>query len=213
MPGIVPNPTLIFRIVHISNLKHLLKYGICTKTHENADPEYIDIGDKSLIDNRDKHQVKVIPPGGKLGDYVPFYFGPLSPMLLKIKNGTNGITMRPQKDIVYLVCNLNSILEACPQWCFTDGQAKNEITAFYNNKADLDKIDWEMVDQHYWSNTEEDLDRMRRKQAEFLIKEHVPVHCILGIATYNEEANESVRNIMANLGIKIPTGVRNNYYY
>lgn len=64
-----------------------------------------------------------------------------------------------------------------------------------------------------WKNNEEDFDRMRRKQAEFLVKDHVPVNCIGGIIVYNEEKKIHVQHIIDKLKLTIPVKVNTNYYY
>lgn len=66
-----------------------------------------------------------------------------------------------------------------------------------------------------WNNNEEDYDRMRRKQAEFLVKEHVPVKCIGCIIVLNEEKRIFVQNLVDTLLPKIPVRVNpdNKYYY
>jgi hypothetical protein len=179
MPGQQPNYIWVFRILHIDNVEYLLTHGICTRSHPQADPGYIDIGDTGLIAQRHDYPVNIIPPNGVLGDYVPFYFGPLSPMLLNIKTGFRGITQRPQEDIVYIACSVDTIVKHCAEWCFTDGHAKTSITTFYNDLANLGEVDWNLVYERYWKNTEDDFDRIRRKQAEFLVKGHVPVNCVV----------------------------------
>src|SRR5258708_24880319 len=108
MSGQKPKEPRVFRIVHIDNVEYLLTHGMFTKTHKKADPAYINIGDTGLIAQRNTYQVAIDPPNGVLGDYVPFYFGPLSPMLLNIKTGYRGITMRPQAEIVYVCCKINT---------------------------------------------------------------------------------------------------------
>lgn len=55
-----------------------------------------------IIDKRTNKLVEVIPPGGVLGEYVPFYFSGHSPMLLNITTGLN-VNRVLQKDIVFLV--------------------------------------------------------------------------------------------------------------
>jgi hypothetical protein len=215
MPGQIPNPVRLYRIVHIDNLGYLLRKGFFTRIHVDADPNYINIGDTDLIAKRNDYPVKVNPPNGLLGDYVPFYFGKLSPMLLKIKDGNKGVTKRTQNEIIYIVCNLEDILHYCEEWCFTNGHAKTAISDFYNDLRNLDEVDWDIVNSRYWSNSEEDFDRMRRKQAEFLIKNHVSVSCIKGIITYDSESKILVENIISNLALNIPVVVNpsNSYYY
>jgi len=200
-------------MIHIDNVEHVLVNGICARTHPNADPHYINIGDSGLIANRNVYGVKVIPPGGVLGEYVPFYLGPHSPMLLKIRDGNGGVTRRPQSDIVYLLCKMNDVVAACPEWCFTNGHAKMEITEYYKDVKDLDNVDWNMVSERYWRNNDDDFDRMRRKQAEFLVKHHVPTACIAAIATYNATAQQAVEAVIKKLGVNIPVRAKSNLYY
>jgi hypothetical protein len=144
MPGQVPDKIRLFRLVHRDNVAHLLRHGLCTRAHPQADPDYISIGDNHLIGQRDDYLVGINPPNGHLGAYIPFYFGPLSPMLLNIKTGFRDIMPRPQNEIVYICCELRQIVATCAAWCFTDGHAKNSITAFFNDLANLDKVDWDM---------------------------------------------------------------------
>lgn len=212
MPGKIPNVIQVFRIVHIDNMEYLMRHGMFTRDNGNADPNYINIGDPELIINRSVYRVKIDPPNGLLGEYVPFYFGPLSPMLLRIRDGY-GVTKRPQEDIIYVVCKVKDVISKCKNWCFTDGHAKKEITEFYNHTDDFYKIDWNMVNERYWRDNEDDFDRMRRKQAEFLVKDHVPVSCIGAIVVYNNKAKGVVENIMDDLGLTIPIRVNRNFYY
>ncbi len=43
----------LFRIIHISNITHLLKYGITHKNSPNANKSFKNIGDPSLIQLRE----------------------------------------------------------------------------------------------------------------------------------------------------------------
>lgn len=216
MPGQQPNIVRVFRMVHIDNVEYLLTHGMFTRNHELADPNYINIGDTGLISQRNTYPVYITPPNGVLGDYIPFYFGPLSPMLLNIKTGHRGITKRPQDEIVYIVCRVNFIVENCEEWCFTDGHAKDlMVTEFYNDLNDLNKIHWDVVNLRYWYPIEEFMDRQVRKQAEFLVKFHVPVNCISGIVVLNEARKTFVEEIVTRLGLAIPVRVNpnNQFYY
>ena len=204
----------LFRMVHIDNVEYILQNGMFTKHHSMADPNYINIGDTTLIVQRNDYLVK-IKGYGKLGDYIPFYFGPLSPMLLNIKTGYRGVTKREQSDIVYICCRLDLIIDYCKQWCFTDGHAKDALTSFFNNLDSLDQVDWDIVSERIWKNTEDDFDRMRRKQAEFLVKDSVPVSSIGRIIVYNEERKLFVQDLIEYYGLNIPVRINpmNKYYY
>jgi hypothetical protein len=215
MPGRQPNIVKLYRIIHIDNIEYLLTHGIYCSAHSGSDPNYINIGDSELITKRTMYPVGINPPGGMLGEYIPFYFGRLSPMLLNIKTGYRGITKRPQSDIIYVVCRIDDIRLHCGSWCFTDGHAKTRITTFYNSLADLSEVHWDKVDLRQWKNTQNDFDRMRCKQAEFLIRSHVPVACISEIVAYDYNAASIVQEITNKLNLNIPVQVNPEgaYYY
>lgn len=78
-------------------------------------PNYINIGDTKLIKQRQNFKVRIDPPDGNLGDYIPFYFAGHSPMLLNIITGNRGIQQRPQEELVYIVCKICDIIEHCPE--------------------------------------------------------------------------------------------------
>lgn len=203
----------IFRMIHYSNLEFILKHGMHTKNSPLCDPDYINIGDTKLIEQRRNFQVGINPPGGDLGDYIPFYFGGHSPMLYNIKTGYRGITQRPQDEIIYIVCRIDKVISECPEWCFTDGHAKNNITDFFNDVKDLMHVDWNVVRAKMWKNTEADMDRMRRKQAEFLVKNHVPVSCIAAIIVLNNARQVYVKSILDRFHIDINIHIDNNRQY
>ena len=214
MPGNVPTTIRLYRIVHFQNVEYILKNGMYTRQSPHFDPNYVNIGDNTLISERHDYPVR-IQDYGSLGDYVPFYFAGRSPMLLNIKTGFRGIAQRPQHEIIYFVCKLDDVLDNCKKWFFTDGHAKNSISDFFIDLEDLIKIDWDVVKLRIWKQTEEDHDRMRRKQAEFLIKDHVPVVCIEKILVMDDTKKQLIEDILEKLNISITVTIdnQNKVYY
>ena len=49
----------------------------------------------------------------------------------------------------------------------------------------FDKVDWDMVYQRYWADNINDMDRQRRKQAEFLVHRFCDWSLILEIGVVN----------------------------
>ncbi|CAN5839911.1 hypothetical protein BH23ACT11_BH23ACT11_13150 [soil metagenome] len=76
--------------------------------------------------------------------------------------------------LVYLVSSLDRVQEAGLSFVFSDGHATKAFTRIYNDPASLDKVDWSLMQEQYWSDTGEDPDRSRRRQAEFLIHGSFP---------------------------------------
>lgn len=214
MPKNPPNPTYIFRMIHFKNIEYVLTNGMYHKGHEKADPNYVNIGDPGLIKDRNDYDIKIDHPGGKLGEYVPFYFAGHSPMLYQIKTGYR-VAQIPQKDIIFVCCDIEDVIRACDKWCFTDGHAKNNMSNFYNDIKELSNIDWDAVNAQMWNNTADDFDRQRKKQAEFLVKYHVPINCIKAVIVKSEEKKRQVENIISKLKLEIPVKVdiHNKLYY
>lgn len=214
MPKNPPIPIYIFRMIHFKNIEYVLQNGMCHQEHPKADPEYINIGNPTLIKDRNDYNIKINPPGGKLGEYVPFYFAGHSPMLYQIKTGY-GVTHIPQEDIIFVCCDISDVISTCDEWCFTDGHAKNAMSSFYNDLEDLTHIDWEAVNSTIWKNTENDYDKQRKKQAEFLVKHYVPVSCIKYIIVKSEKRKSEVEEIITKLNLSIPVkiDINNKLYY
>ena len=131
----------IYRMTHIENIPHILANGITHKNSPDANPDYVTIGDKSLINTRATKQVK-ISNGNRaqssgtitLGDFIPFYFGVRMPMLYVMQHGGNYVERTSAKeDIVYLVCKLSDIVKSVRDYYFSDGHATDVFTQFYDN--------------------------------------------------------------------------------
>jgi hypothetical protein len=216
--GVIPKEIWLFRIVHHQNLAHILQYGLHTANSSLANPAYIPIGDNTLIEVRNTYSVPITPPNGDLGNYIPFYFGHRSPMLYRIKTGYNGVAQYAQEDIIYLCCKLDDVVQSGAEWCFTDGHAKTSTTQFFNDLKDLDRIDWNMVYAKDWKNAEEDFDRMRRKQAEFLIKNSLNANLIQKIVLFNGKLINYIENLMQFLPLQIQISINlkdtnTDFYY
>lgn len=68
------------------------------------------------------------------------------------------------------------------QLVFSDGHATKFPSKFYEDFIDLNQIDWEVIGMRYWANTEEDPDRTRRRQAEFLVHKSFPWDIVESLA-------------------------------
>lgn len=63
-------------------MPHVMKYGLVHNDSPFASDSFVPIGDMSVMDAR---SMKLLPDGSFLSEYIPFYFGPRSPMLYNIK--------------------------------------------------------------------------------------------------------------------------------
>jgi len=192
----------VYRMTHINNIPHILQHGITHKNSRNYNPNFIAIGDVSLIDTRSSKQVSIDDNFSNLnassitlGDFIPFYFGVKMPMLFVIQHGGNFVAhATPAEDIVYLVCSIIRIIQSDANYYFSDGHATDNYTTFYDKSRinDLPKlIDWKAVTASYWGG-EENLNIKRKKQAEFLSSYDLPKDFIVGFGCYNQPAKKKL---------------------
>ncbi|MBK7943916.1 MAG: DUF4433 domain-containing protein [Flavobacteriales bacterium] len=217
MPGTVPNKIFLYRIVHWECLPDVLDRGFYPKRHPGFQLPPKRIGDFELADKRDSFVLKT-SGAGTIGEHVAFYFAGHSPMLYKIHTGY-GVPQEHQRDIVYICCKLETIAGLGHPYLFTDGQANTGKdtgrTKEYTALMDLAKLDWTVIPEQYWRDTEDDRDRERRKQAEFLVKGHVPVASFQGLYTFDAGRAADIQALMEQRGLCIPVRVdtnRNLYY-
>ena len=77
--------------------------------------------------------------------------------------------------LVYLVSNLDLLVENELDYVITDRNAVLEIATFSEGHRDIDQmVDWELMEARYWHNTEEDPARRERRMAECLVHCSVP---------------------------------------
>jgi hypothetical protein len=198
------NKTYLFRMTHIKNIPHILRYGITHSTSANANPDFVPIGDGRLIATRNNF---LLNNGRRLGEYIPFYFGTRTPMLYVVQNGFNMVAPTPAENIVYCVSSVQKIIDMQLDFVFTDGHAVDGFSSQYT-AADIQKIDTILdksaIKSKYWCD-ENDLDKKRKKEAEFLVLGDIAHEAILGYLTYNEKAKNSLINFgadTANVHIK-----------
>ena len=177
-----------FRITHIDNILHILKNGLVKADSPLHDENYVPIGDPQIIGLRGDIEVK----GYRIGDYIPFYLGPRSPMLYVIQHGYNGVQRVEPEKMVYCVIRLDDLINNNIDCIFTDGHAVSFLTSFYSRDklSSINEIvKFDDVYSSQW-NSEEDLDLKRRKEAELLIKNDLPVQFLRGFVVYNNKAKD-----------------------
>ena len=213
MAGDAPVP--IYHFTDASNLPGILEVGeIYCKSRLPTGLQAVDI---SHYDIQQRRQTKLVDcgPGGVLHDYVPTYFGTKSPMMFSISRGGVEGCSSDTKRLVYLVSSVQSIQKAGTRFVFSDGQATKAFTKFYEDAANLDKVDWDIMEELYWNDTEEDGDRKRRRQAEFLIYKTFSWQAVEFLAVKNQNLKNRLDKYLSETWprkIK-PVKVRSSWYF
>jgi hypothetical protein len=183
MTRLSPEQALVFRLTHLSNVAWMLENGLHSRMSGLCDPGHVEIGNPDLAEKRRRRPVP-IPPGGALGDYVPFSFTPHSLLLRDIKTGRNGIRRRPISEIVMVVSSLPALAKAGVPFVFTDQHASLVTATFFSSLADLARLDWPLWQTHEIQRDPRDPDRPARRMAVALAYRHVPRRALHGVACY-----------------------------
>jgi hypothetical protein len=158
-----------------------------------------------------------IPCGrrGVIHDYVPFYFGYLSPMMLKLKTGQVADYDEGQEPLIYLVSTAQGVEAAGVDFVFSDGHGLARFTDWFDDLKQLDDVDWQMVNQRYWSDNLNDMDRQRRKQAEFLMHKLCPWEIIDEIVVIDRSMERQVQVILDGFPRALRKSIRveRSWYY
>lgn len=203
---------LIFRITHVDNVPWTLENGLHCQTSRLRDPDFIPIGNQELIGKRAGREVPV-GPGGTLGDYVPFYFTPWSPMLLNILTGRNVPQRRPE-EIAFVVTSLCTLEAAGVRFVVSDRHAYLLAAQFVDGRDGLDSmVPWDSLRARKFDRDPDDPELFDRYQAEALVYGHVPIGAILGLACYTAAVRSDLDRTLADRGIELATAVRPGWYF
>lgn len=211
-----PNPTPILRFIHVDNLELCLRRGgLHAPNHTPSDGlTYRTIHN---VDIQAKRKIERVPcgPRGTIHDYVSFYFGQLSPMMLQLKTGQVPGYAEGQEPLIYLVVTAQAVQAAGLHFAFSDGHGIAAFTNWFDDLADLDKVDWNMVNQRYWSDNVNDMDRQRRKQAEFLVHRVCDWSLVDEVIVMTEAMKGRVEGVLAGSAkqLRRPVVVRRGWYY
>lgn len=211
-----PNPTPIYRIIHLRNLPiYLARESMHSVNHWPNDSHVWKANHDTEV--QEKRTLRAIPcgPGGRVHDYVPFYFGPLSPMMLQLKTGQVAGYIDGQEPLIYLVSTTQAVKKSGAGFVFANGHGVAEWTEWYTSLGDLNEIDWNMVGQRYWMDTADDPDRQRRKQAEFLVHKSCPWELMHEIGVIDEVRKRQVEELLAKHGSahKPVVAIHRDWYY
>ena len=208
-----PDKALIFRVTHVDNLPWILKNGLYCASSPVQDPDFVSIGNQDLIEKRRGRAIQ-IPPYGTLGDYVPFYFTPYSPMLYNITTGYNGITRRTNREIAILVSSLHCVQSVGCRFVFSDRHAYLELAAFSSNLDDLrEMVPWKQLQERNFRRDPENPDNFDQYQAEALIHQHLPPHGLLGLVCYDDDIATSLQHQISERSLELKVHARPGWYF
>jgi hypothetical protein len=115
---------------------------------------------------------------------------------------------------VYVVADSDRLVAAGLPCVFSDGNAAHGLTRFSSDLAEMAaRVDWELMEAVIWTDTPEDGDRVRRRQAEFLVHGAVPLDLIDELAVIDDPVRLRVEELLGQAGRVLPVVVRRDWYF
>jgi len=222
----MPNPVRLFHITAIDNLAAICQCGALFSKNASRSQgiNYQNIAHAGAQTARAGRPVPN-PPGGNIHDFVPFYFAPRSPMLSAIHNGAVSGCTYQQDDIVHLETTVVRVTANNMEFVFYDRNATKPYSAAFTDLSKLaTEVAWDLItespqldgfckyffDRHI---PEKYIDRMERRQAEFLVKHGVHLSAMTCIGVINESKAEIVRKILAENDVNLSVVVKRDWYF
>lgn len=211
-----PTPTQVLHFTRIEHLPTILTRGIVSD--DLAKREGLlsqEVGNVEVKDLRSGLEVDA-PPGGRVSEYVPFYFAPRSPPLYAITYGGVANYKGGSGRIVYLVTTLEKLNEAGLPIVLSDRNAALAYASFRSmdhGEPEPGFVDWALMEEKIWIDIEEYPDRRERRMAECLVHRWVPPDLILEVATRSEAVANEARGIVREVGLSLSVQVRPDWYF
>ncbi len=109
-----------------------------------------------------------------------------------------------------------TIADSGARFVFSDGHGIAAYTSWFDDLSKLDEIDWSVVYQRYWSGNANDMDRQRKKQAEFLVHQFCDWSLIQAVIVIDEIRKTQVEQVFADFPPDMHRQIlvkRDWYYY
>lgn len=209
-----PVPTRILHFTHIDHLRTIIENGLVADTQIQGSGFLAhEAGDPGIKDHRQRRPVDT-QPGGVVGDYVPFYFAPRSPMMYRIHMGGVPEYQGHEHDLVYLVTTIEQVQAAGGTIVLTDRNAAKTIASFTSEPSDWDDlVDWALMRQAQWYDIPEYPDRKERRMAECLVHRSVPWSVITDVVTHDTARQQAAQAILRSAGAVARVHVGASWYF
>ena len=143
------------------------------------------------IKERRMKQIRVACCGGRfVGEFVPFYYCPRSPMLFTINKGNTGLPAGCQRSIVHLVSTAAVATGLNRAWAISDGNAGAAYPSFFADVKALTGLDWAAIRATDWRG------KTSQKMAESLVADFFPWTGFHAVGCHNSGVAKQVQDLL-----------------
>lgn len=205
-----PSPVEVHHFTHLRNLPGIIFGGLrCDAACRAEGLTQVDVGSAAIRERR-LHLSVGVGPGGCVGDYVPFYFAPRSPMMFTL-NKNNYEFQRGFDEVVYLTTTVEVLSGAGVAWVASDRNAALAIASFTDDPAALgDHVRWDVMRMRYWTDVPGGADL---RAAELLAHDRVPWPLVLRVTTRTAATKAKVLEALEGVAHQPQVDVRPGWYF
>ncbi len=187
-------------MTHIDNLRTILQSGELRSYNLMRGQNYRNLANEDVQAGRATIVVSVSEK--PLHDYVPLYLGFKTPMV--------AINQAHNEELLFLRFSLDILATSGAVVC--NGNARSQSSKFYlfNGPEIFSKIDIAAVRSVKYAK---DLEMKRKKQAEVLIPDRLPIAQMLDMICYSKSAQTRALSILNEFGIKKDVRVNQGWYF
>jgi len=202
-----PEHVLIYHITDVANLPGILAEGGLHSDVAMAQRNPTVIGYTHIKERRMK-QIRVACCGGRLvGEFVPFYYCPRSPMLYVINQGNTGLPSGCQRSIVHLVSTVAVGIGLDRAWAISDGNAGAAYPSFFADVKALAGLDWAAIRATDWHG------KTSQKMAEFLVADFFPWTGFHAVGCHDSGVAKQVQDLLNSQHHRPAVTVEPGWYY
>ena len=188
--NVSPAEIPVYHITDVENLSRILASGGLFSDVAMVAAEHTVIGYNHIKERRMK-EIRIPCCAHRfVGEFVPFYYFPRSPMLYTLNRGKAGRPAGCQTSVVHLVSTVGFAIDLERQWAISDGNAGAFHTSFYSDLAALETLDWAAIRATDWRG------RTHEKSAEVLVADFFPWPGFHTIGCRNREIANQVENLL-----------------
>ncbi len=197
----------VYHITHVENLPAIVAAGGL-----KADAALIAAGQKVIgythIKERRLKELQVDCCGNRfVGEFVPMYWCPRSPMLFTINKGNTGLPAGCQSEIVHLVSSVGDVVDTGREWAVSDGNAGAAHATFKCSEAAIKALDWTAIRATDWRG------KQHQKSAELLVADKLEWTRIGLIGCFDQGAAKEVAAVVKEAQHRPVVEVHPEWYY
>jgi len=96
---------------------------------------------------------------------------------------------------------------------FTNQHAYTAAAEVFSDLADLQCVDWELLQSRNFKYDPDDPGKQERYQAEALIWKHLPLDALLGVCCYNQMSHSLIEPEIARRNLKVEARAQPGWYF